>query len=133
MKFFEHCPAAGLLFAGVAFAVDPSPSYLDPKQGEGCWVQFFDEREFARPMGRLAGNLYLNSTAGPGLIGRMSDEEFLRRAQSLIVGPEANLIAYAEPGFDREIVRFEAGRKVPALREAGFPEKVASLKIACVH
>ncbi|HUF81886.1 MAG TPA: hypothetical protein VMN03_12160, partial [Burkholderiales bacterium] len=71
-----------------AAAADLNPPQLDPKYGEGCWVRFFDEPRFERPLGRLAGAIYINSIAGPGLIGEMNEEEFFRRARSLVVGPE---------------------------------------------
>ena len=108
-----------------------NPPQLDPKYGEGCWVRFFNEPNFERPLGNLAGPMYINSIAGPGLIGEMNEEEFFRRARSVTVGPEAKLLAYAEPGFRNEIISLEPNREVKDLHAIGFPKKVASLKIVC--
>jgi hypothetical protein len=124
----------GLAAFGISLpagAVDPSPTHIDPRAGEGCWVRFFDEAGFGPPAGLVSGGLYISSIAGPGMIGEQSDRAFLRTARSLVVGPEATLIAYAEPGFRKEILSLEPGRKVKDLREIGFPEGVASLKIVC--
>ena len=121
--------ACGL--AAPALAIDPSPSYLDPKYGEGCWVRFFEDENFERPLARIGRSTYINSLAAPGLIGEMQIPEFFQRASSLVVGPEARLVAYAEPGFRKEVLNFEAGREVPDLQAIGFPERVASLKIDC--
>ncbi|HEX6268322.1 MAG TPA: hypothetical protein VFZ81_15665 [Burkholderiales bacterium] len=123
---------AAVLFALPATAADVNPLQLHPQAGEGCWVRFFDSENFERPRGRLDGGLYINSIANPGLIGRMDEKQFLQRSSSLIVGPEAKLIAYAEPGFSKEILTFEPRREVKDLRALGFPERVASLKILCV-
>jgi hypothetical protein len=124
---------AVLITALPAGAADLDPPQLDPKHGEGCWVRFFDQPGFKEPLGRLAGAAYINSTAGPGLIGNLNEEEFFRRARSAIVGPEARLIAYAEPGFRGELFSLEPQREVGDMRELGFPKRVASLKILCEY
>ena len=123
----------GLLLPDAARAVDPNPARVDPQSGDGCWVRFFDERGFRKPIGRLAGNLYINSIEGPGLIGKGSDKEFLHRSESLVVGPEARLIAYEEPGFRKELVDLGPGRKVSDLARIGLPARIASLKISCTQ
>ena len=61
--------AALPLFAG---GTDINPPQLDRRFGEGCWVRFFEAPAFEQPLGRLAGALYVNSLARPGLIGRMT-------------------------------------------------------------
>jgi len=53
------------------------------------------------------------------------------RAQSIVVGPEARLVAYAEPGFRDELATFEPRQHVPDLEEIGFARRVASLKVIC--
>jgi hypothetical protein len=127
-----HMPAAALLLAALsAAAADLNPPQLDPKYGEGCWVRFFAEAGFEQPLGRLAGAVYIVSISAPGLIGEMNEENFFRRAHSLVVGPEATLTAYAEAGFRREVFSLEPGREVKDLRALGFPKRVASLKILC--
>jgi len=122
---------AVLFLHGGAYAVDPTPATVDPAVGEGCWVQFFAERDFKRPMGMLPGGTYINSLAGPGLIGEFGEREYLQRTASLVVGPEAKLVIYAEPGFDNELATIGPNRKVPALDAIGFPQRVASLKVLC--
>jgi hypothetical protein len=116
-----------------AGAADPNPPQLDPMYGEGCWVQFFNEPGFEQPLGRLAGALYVASLAGPGLIGQMNEEQFFRRVRSLVVGSEARLIGYAEPGFQKELFALEPESQVSDVRELGFPREVASLKILCEY
>lgn len=122
---------AALCLHGSAYAVDPTPATVDPAVGEGCWVQFFAERDFKRPMGMLPGGTYINSLAGPGLIGEFDEREYFQRTASLVVGPQAKLIVYAEPGFDKELVTIGPNRKVAALADIGFPQRAASLKVIC--
>jgi hypothetical protein len=98
---------------------------------EGCWVHFFADPDFAQPMDRLNGALYVNSVAPPGFIGRYSEKEYLRRARSVVVGPEARLLAYAEPGFEAEIFAFGPGHKERDLTGLEFARRVASLKVLC--
>jgi hypothetical protein len=124
-----------LLAALPAASADLNPPQLEPKYGEGCWVRFFEQPDFEQPLGRLAGAMYVNSVRGPGpgLIGKMSEEEFFRRSRSLVVGPEAKLTAYAERGFRAELFSLEPGRQVKDLRTLGFPKNVSSLKILCEY
>jgi hypothetical protein len=117
--------------ASPARGADTSPATVDPKTGEGCWVRFFGEPDFRQPIGRLAGGMYIYSIEKPGLIGKRSEEKFLKDARSAIVGPEATLRAYSEPGFDKELIVLEPQRKVQDLRALGFPARIASLKITC--
>lgn len=104
---------------------------LDRKDGEGCWVRFFEDPGFKHPMTRVPGPLYINSISAPGLIGMRDEEEFFAEAGSVLVGPEAKLVVYAEPGFRDELFTLEPGKGVDELRALGFPDKVASLKIIC--
>jgi hypothetical protein len=94
-------------------------------------VHFFAAQDFAQPMDRLSGALYVNSVAPPGFLGRYSEKEYLRRAGSVVIGPEARLLAYAQPGFQGQIFAFEPGRRVRDLHELEFAARVASLKIQC--
>jgi hypothetical protein len=120
-----------VLAATPALAADPTPSTVDPKAGEGCWVRFFSAKDFKQPMGRLAGATYINSLAAPGLIGNLDVKEYFGLVRSAVVGPEALLVLYAEPGFREESAKLDPGRKVADLGEFGFPKNVASLKIIC--
>lgn len=95
-------------------------------------MRFFAATGFEQPMDRLTGGLYINSFAGPGLIGKLRVKDYFARTRSVMVGPEALLVAYSEPGFRDELVRLEAGRKVGDLSKIGFPKRAASLKVICV-
>ena len=120
-----------LALLGVAFtasAADPSPSFVQPKAAEGCWARFYGQPGFQEPMGLLSGAL-----ASPGLIGHLDVREYFSRAHSAAVGPSAEMIVYAAPGFDEEIARVGPGQKVANLATIGFPQRVASLKIVCDH
>lgn len=123
--------AALALAALPAAAAVLNPPQLDPQHGDGCWVRFFNEPNFERPLGNLAGPMYINSLSEPGLIGEMNEEQFFRRVRSAVVGPEAKLLAYAEPGFRKELFTLEPNREVNDLQAIGFPKNVASLKIDC--
>lgn len=114
-----------------AFAVQLRPYHVDPDEGESCWVRFYGAADFKEPLGRLAGGLYIQSLAGPGLIGEVHFKEFFERTHSLVMGPQARLIAYAEPGFTDPILSLAPHREVADLRKLGFPGRLASMKILC--
>jgi hypothetical protein len=114
-----------------AGAVQLRPHAVDPQSGESCWVRFFGAPQFKQPLGRLSGGLYIQALDGPGLIGNLRLKDFFERAHSLVMGPEARLVAYAEPGFAAQILSLQSGREVADLRKLGFPARVASLKIVC--
>jgi hypothetical protein len=114
-----------------AAAADPTPSFVQPKAGDGCWVRFFAEPAYRDSMGLLGGAFYVNSLAAPGYIGDLEVREYFSRVRSVEVGPQAQIILYAAPGFDKEIARLAPAQKVPDLRAIGFPKRVESLKIIC--
>jgi hypothetical protein len=114
-----------------AAAADTSPSFVQPKAGEGCWTRFFAKPQYKQPMGLLGGSLYVNSLAAPGFIGNLRVRDYFSRARSVEVGPNAQVILYAARGFDQEIARVRPGSKMPDLDAIGFHKRVESLKIAC--
>lgn len=123
-----------LAFLGVALtaaAADPSPSFVQPKAGDGCWTRFYARPAYKKSMGLLGGTLYVNSLAAPGYIGELEVRDYFSRVRSLEVGPEAAVILYAAPGFDQEIARLGPGHKVADLSAIGFQKRVESLKIVC--
>jgi len=122
---------AWLAAAFSANAADTSPSFVQPKAGDGCWARFYGEPGFKEPMGLLGGALYVNSLAAPGFIGNLEVREYFSRVRSAAAGPSAQIILYAAPGFDQEIARVAPGQKVADLAAIGFPRQVESLKIVC--
>jgi hypothetical protein len=118
------------LVATPAFAADPTPPATPPKAGEGCWVRFFSSTDFERPLGRLAEGRSISSLAAPGT-GNEDVVEYVTRARSMVLGPGARLVAYAEPGFRDELATFEPRQHVPDLEQIGFARRVASLKVIC--
>jgi hypothetical protein len=122
---------AALCCALPAEAVRLIPADVAPKPHERCWVRFFGAEDFKQPLGRLPGGLYIQSIAGPGLVDDMELQDFFERTESLVMGPEARLVGYAERGFVGEVLALEPRRKVANLRALGFPERLASMKIIC--
>jgi hypothetical protein len=116
------------LFCASAEAASPRAA-----KHEGCWVRFFGDEDFKRPIARVVGALFLNSVFGPGYIDAVSVRDFPRRVRSLAVGPEARVFVYAEPGFKSEVANLGPDDKVPDLASIGFPKAVGSLKILCAR
>jgi hypothetical protein len=119
---------AALLPAG-ALGVDPTPSYVEPSEGEGCWVLFFAEPDFKRPIGRLPGRVYVGSLTAPGKIGEVDTREFFSYVESIQVGPEASLEVYGEPMFEKRISTLKPGERIADARP--IRERMQSMKILC--
>ena len=116
------------LLCGTAQAATPARA---AKPGDGCWVRFFGESDFKRPIARVVGNLFLNSVFGPGYVDSISVRGFPRRVRSLAVGPEARVFVYAEPGFQSQLASVGPDDKVADVGPLGFPKQIGSLKILC--
>ena len=102
-----------------------------PRPPDGCWVRFFGESDFKRPIARVVGNLFLNSVFGPGYVDSISVRDFPRRVRSVAVGPDARMFVYAEPGFQNQLASVGPDDKVSDVGPLGFPKQVGSLKILC--
>ena len=125
MRLLLCIGAICLAASGTAFA------YGSSTPAEGCWVRFYGDKDYARPLVRVTGPYFLNSFAGPGYVGQLSVRDFPARIHSLAVGPQAHLVVFGERAFTKELTTLGADRKVPDLTALGFPKSVGSLKIVC--
>lgn len=115
----------------------------------GCWVEFFDEPEFA------GGKFRLDGPASLATLHDVGGSDWDDRIDSLEVGPAAEVTLYLAENFqvpdtpvnhphamrmwkDQKIndyvpavYSFSAGHKIHHLGEYGFHDQVSSLKIVC--
>ena len=115
---------------------EPENVFPPPQGDEGCWVALFAGENFKPPSARLTGRTFIESfesgvTVREPDLEHVGGQSFMNEVRSLVVGPHARLVGYAEPRFRKESVTFESGRHVADLSRFRFQERVRSVKVFC--
>jgi hypothetical protein len=124
-----------LLTALPAWAVD---AYLPPHTGsQGCWVSIFGEDGYRGPRAQLTGRTYAeNFRTGPVVDPDLRDvggQSFFRAIDSMVVGPNARVIAYAGGNFSGIELVLRPGTTIADLDIVNFGDRIESLKVQCVE
>ena len=99
----------------MALAPCASPSAAsDPA---GCWVHAFQRTQYRPPVTTYTGPSH--------------EPLFLKHARSLIVGPKARLLGYAEQRYDERTLELGPGARLPDLQAIAFHRRVDSFQVAC--
>jgi hypothetical protein len=117
----------------VSLANPPSGAVLvllptDQAQGrslaDGCWVRFFDDRNFRGDALTLAG---------PVNLPRMDLGDAWRDWDSAVVGPKATVRTYDNENFHDRTAVLGAGQSIPDLRDRtlGWFQEVKSATVTC--
>lgn len=115
----------------------PDTFVAEPRAAElGCWAMFFAEPGYVAPVAQLTNRSFIDAFepggTPPADLKPVGGREFFRRAGSLIVGPHAEVVGYAEPNFSGgKTLTVGAGRRVADLEKIEFHERVKSLKVFC--
>lgn len=118
----DKADAAGSLPVVVLF---PATTKVDTSFSKGCWARLYAEQNFR------GENLTIS---GPGDIAylRTSYANFLRKWDSIAVGPKASLLAYDNPNYTQPVASFKPGQRVSDLDDKlGFFENVRAVRLAC--
>ena len=98
----------------------------DPALQAGCWVQMYDERNFAGSFITLTGPGELQS------FDKDSGKELRRRIDSLVTGPKATLRVYERALFkDRTVTFGPNSREAGLITKLGFGGNIQSLQLDC--
>lgn len=107
----------------------PVEVQTDPKLNNGCWVRLTDREAMPKQ-----GNDILT------IVGRMNMPSFQtasgvnwsRKADSLTVGPNANVTVYSDKDFKGSSAKLSGGQQVKDLnKELGFVKSIDSLQVDC--
>ena len=115
------------------------PPFLPPYTGEqGCWVSIFDAKNFRGDAARLTGPTFVEKFETAGKIvepdlRNVGGQDFFRRIDSMIVGPNARVIAYAGQWFSAAEITFLPNARVADLDVLNFSDRIESLKVQCVR
>jgi hypothetical protein len=98
----------------------------NPALESGCWVQFYDERNFKGEMTTLVGPAVLDS------VDKMSGRKVKRNMDSLVTGSKATLRVYEHAMFkDRAVAFGPNSREGGLLTRLGFGGEIQSLQLEC--
>lgn len=109
--------------AGVSQQQDNNPLKHDNK----CWAEIFMNSEFDKNGSRL---LLMGPHELPTLKG-LNDQNWDNDIESIIVGPEALMVAYADPEFGGRALILAANQNVGNLSDAQMKNEIESLRITC--
>lgn len=103
----------------------PPLTNIDNNFSKGCWARFYSDQNFR------GDNLTIS---GPGDFNylRTSFANFLRKWDSIVVGPKASLLAYDNPNYTQPVATFKPGQRVKDLDDKlGLFENVRAVRMAC--
>lgn len=103
----------------------PSVMAGDARFANGCWVRFFDDKQFRGDALTLAGPVDMPKMEVPGALWRDWD--------SAVVGPRARVITYDNENFRDRTAELAPNQSYPDLRERklGWFEEVKSARVSC--
>ena len=92
----------------------------------GCWVQFYDERNFKGEMVTLVGPAVLES------VDKISGKKVKRNIDSLVTGSKATLRVFEHAMFkDRSIAFGPNSREAGLITKLGFGGEIQSMQLEC--
>ncbi|MEO5845638.1 MAG: hypothetical protein ABIQ33_12445 [Caldimonas sp.] len=108
-----------------AVVVLPTSGAADQMRA-GCWVSFYDERNFSGDSLTLIGPVELTS------LDRGSARQLRRDVKSIVTGPRATLIVYEKQLLSARSVGFQPNSREPGLVEKlGFGGRIESMRLSC--
>jgi hypothetical protein len=123
------------LASGCANGPPQRDVFVPPYAEKGCWARLYAGTDFALPLRELEGPTYIEAMdAAPVRLPEMEKTTPLplfRDIQSVVVGPHAKLVAYAEPLFREPALTVDRGTSVPDLGTLDFHKRVESFELAC--
>ena len=92
----------------------------------GCWAQFYDERNFKGDVLTLVGPAQLDT------VDKGTGRQFKRNIDSLVLGPKAMLKVYEHQLFRDKSVDFPANTRESGLvSKLGAGGRIQSLQLSC--
>lgn len=109
---------------GAVLVLLPDMQARGTKLADGCWVRFFDEKNYSGDALTLAG---------PVDLPRMELGDAWRDWDSAVVGPKATVHTYDNEMYRERTSVLNAGQSIPDLRERelGWFDEVKSARVFC--
>ena len=129
------CSTAGSNLQTVTGDTQPQPVVVQvpiqvssPELESGCWVQFYDARNFKGDVGTLVGPASLESA------DKISGRHLKREIDSLVTGSKATLRVYEHSMFkDRSVAFGPNSREAGLVTKLGVGGHIESLQLDCTQ
>ncbi len=110
---------------GAVLVVLPMAQAGDDRLGDGCWVRFYDHRNFAGSNLTLVGPVDMPNMTVPGAVWRDWD--------SAMIGPKARVTTYDNEGFRDRTASLAPGQQIPDLhdKKLGWFDEIHSARVTC--
>ena len=103
----------------------PHVIVMDENFANGCWVRLHEDENFRGGFITLVGPADVVSM-------RTRFGNWVRKWESVIVGPRTTVAAYDNENFQQKVANFKPGQRVPDLDpKMGFFENIRSMRITC--
>lgn len=110
---------------GAVLVLLPVAQAADDKLANGCWVRFYDGKNYRGANLTLAGPVDMPRMDVPGALWRDWD--------SAIVGPKARVTTYDNENFKQRTATLNAGQRIADLgdKKLGWFDEVHSARVSC--
>lgn len=92
-----------------------------------CWIEIFDDDDFDKDDAHVKIYGPKEIATLKGFMGQDWDDDI----ESVIVGSDATVMAYADKDFQGTEVAFAANQRVANLGELDMKDEIESMKISC--
>ncbi len=131
----QRTAGIAIALAALAGLLPLAASAEPPYGGQGCWVSIFKKEGFGPPSARIDGPTFVASTKTRPVVEpdlrNVGGQNFVRKIHSLITGPDAAVVVYAQTNYTGARHEFGPGKKVSDL-SSGFAQPIASMRVRCV-
>lgn len=116
-----------LVGEGAATGISQQQDNNPLKHVNKCWVEIFMNADFDRNGPRL---LLIGPHELPSLKG-LNDQNWDNDIESIVVGPEATMVAYEHTDFGGRTLFLDANQNIGNLIEAQMKNEIESLRLVC--
>ncbi|QPD04418.1 MAG: hypothetical protein Nkreftii_002192 [Candidatus Nitrospira kreftii] len=118
---------AGLVGGGTAMEISQQQDNNPMKHDNKCWAEIYMNADFDKNAPRL---LLVGPHELPTLKG-LNDQNWDNDIESIVLGPEATMVAYEHPEFAGRTLILAANQNIGNLANAQMKNEIESLRLAC--
>ena len=109
--------------------------FVPPYAEKGCWARFYADAGFGVPMREVEGPMQVEALGASAVVLPDSASAGVRprftEVRSLVLGPHARIVGYAQPLFREPSVMIDRGTSVADLATLDFHKRVTSFEMLC--
>lgn len=119
--------SVGLVSEGTAMGISQQQDNNPMKHDNKCWAEIYMNADFDKNAPRLLliGPHDLSTLKG------LNDQNWDNDIESIVLGPEATMVAYEHPEFAGRTLILAANQNIGNLSDAQMKNEIESLRLAC--